>query len=212
VGSSIIPAVAGLVVANIQLQEAKVAFDRMHEVAGLPVEEGTEKAKSTLRPTPTLLTVQNLAFRYPGRSQILKDVSFELHPGKRVGFFAPVGIGKSTLVELIQKFYTPESGEIRLPFLENQNPSLSEWRGNWPSFIRRKRSSTVPSWTTSSSAAIPKKSKPRCKSCRNWVAFHSSKISVKACSPFAEKKAGISQGDSDSSSVWLGPWYSSPKF
>lgn len=128
-GSSIIPAVAGLVVANIQLQEAKVAFDRMHEVAGLPVEEGTEKAKSTLRPTPTLLTVQNLAFRYPGRSQILKDVSFELHPGKRVGFFAPVGIGKSTLVELIQKFYTPESGEIRLPFLENQNPSLSEWRG-----------------------------------------------------------------------------------
>jgi ATP-binding cassette subfamily B protein len=38
VGSSIIPAVAGLMVANIQLQEAKVAFDRMHEVAGFPME------------------------------------------------------------------------------------------------------------------------------------------------------------------------------
>ena len=129
VGSSIIPAVAGLVVANIQLQEAKVAFDRMHEVAGLPVEESTEKAKSILTPTPSLLSVQNLAFRYPGRSQILKDVSFQLHPGERVGLFAPVGTGKSTLVELIQKFYTPESGEIRLPFLENRNPTLSEWRG-----------------------------------------------------------------------------------
>ena len=45
-----------------------------------------------------------------------------------MGLFAPVGTGKSTLVDLIQKFYTPESGEIRLPFLENPNPTLSEWR------------------------------------------------------------------------------------
>ncbi|GMQ31338.1 peptidase domain-containing ABC transporter [Algoriphagus confluentis] len=128
VGSSIIPAVAGLVVANIQLQEAKVAFDRMHEVAGLPVEEGNEKAKSTLTPTPTLLTVQNLSFRYPGRSQILKGVSFELQPRESLGLFAPVGTGKSTLVDLIQKFYQPESGEILLPFLNKENISLTEWR------------------------------------------------------------------------------------
>ena len=39
-----------------------------------------------------------------------------------------MGTGKSTLVDLIQKFYLPESGEIHLPFLENQYPSLSEWR------------------------------------------------------------------------------------
>ena len=76
----------------------------------------------------SLLSVTNLSFRYPGRSQILKDVSFELRPGECAGLIAPVGTGKSTLVDLIQKFYTPESGEISLPFLENQNPSLSEWR------------------------------------------------------------------------------------
>jgi ATP-binding cassette subfamily B protein len=39
-----------------------------------------------------------------------------------------VGTGKSTLVDLIQKFYMPESGEISLPFLDNPNPTLSEWR------------------------------------------------------------------------------------
>ncbi|WP_297337256.1 ABC transporter ATP-binding protein [Algoriphagus sp.] len=44
------------------------------------------------------------------------------------GFFAPVGTGKSTLVDLIQKFYSPESGEIRLSYLRHQNPNLSEWR------------------------------------------------------------------------------------
>lgn len=39
-----------------------------------------------------------------------------------------MGTGKSTLVDLIQKFYTPESGDISLPYLEKPNPSLSEWR------------------------------------------------------------------------------------
>jgi ATP-binding cassette subfamily B protein len=128
VGSSIIPAVAGLVVANIQLQEAKVAFDRMHEVAGFPVEESTEKEGLSISDSQALLTVNNLAFRYPGRSPILKDINFELHPGECVGLFAPVGTGKSTLVDLIQKFYQPESGEIRLPFLNKENISLTEWR------------------------------------------------------------------------------------
>jgi ATP-binding cassette subfamily B protein len=128
VGSSIIPAVAGLVVANIQLQEAKVAFDRMHEVAGLPVEEAQEKVGQSISDAQTLLSVSNLSFRYPGRSPILKDIDFELRSGESLGLFAPVGTGKSTLVDLIQKFYNPESGEIRLPFLNKENTPLTEWR------------------------------------------------------------------------------------
>ncbi|WP_297337260.1 peptidase domain-containing ABC transporter [Algoriphagus sp.] len=128
VGSSIIPAVAGLVVANIQLQEAKVAFDRMHEVAGLPVEEDREKGRQPISDTQTLLSVSNLSFRYPGRRPILKRVSFELQPGESLGLFAPVGTGKSTLVDLIQKFYQQESGEIQLPFLSKEIISITDWR------------------------------------------------------------------------------------
>jgi ATP-binding cassette subfamily B protein len=128
VGSSIIPAVAGLVVANIQLQEAKVAFDRMHEVAGLPVEDNQENGGQSIQVAHTLLSVSNLAFRYPGRSPILKGVSFELQPRESLGLFAPVGTGKSTLVDLIQKFYLSESGVIQLPFLNKENLSLTDWR------------------------------------------------------------------------------------
>jgi ABC-type multidrug transport system fused ATPase/permease subunit len=39
-----------------------------------------------------------------------------------------VGTGKSTLVDLIQKFYQPESGEIHLPFLNKENIPLTDWR------------------------------------------------------------------------------------
>ncbi|MFN3999934.1 ATP-binding cassette domain-containing protein [Algoriphagus sp.] len=58
----------------------------------------------------------------------MKGVSFDLQPGESLVLFAPVGTGKSTLVDLIQKFYQPESGEIRLPFLNKENISLTEWR------------------------------------------------------------------------------------
>jgi ATP-binding cassette subfamily B protein len=128
VGSSIIPAVAGLVVANIQLQEAKVAFDRMHEVAGFPVEDIQEIEGQSNQVSHTLLSVSNLAFRYPGRCPILKGVNFELQSGESLGLFAPVGTGKSTLVDLIQKFYLSESGVIQLPFLNKENFSLTDWR------------------------------------------------------------------------------------
>lgn len=129
VGGSIIPAVAGLVVANIQFQEAKVAFDRMHEIAGLKEEDQTilESNSKTIH-AECLLAVDQLMFRYPGRSPILKGVSFELHAGQTTALFAPVGTGKSTLVDLIQRFYIPEQGTVQMPFLGVGGISLKDWR------------------------------------------------------------------------------------
>lgn len=130
VGNSIIPAVAGLVVANIQFQEAKVAIDRMYEIAGLKVEDQKifEIASKTIQ-KECLLKVDQVVFRYPGRSLILKGVSFQLHASQTTALFAPVGTGKSTLVDLIQCFYIPEKGSIQMPFLGVEEFSLKHWRG-----------------------------------------------------------------------------------
>ncbi|MDR7129064.1 ATP-binding cassette subfamily B protein [Algoriphagus sp. 4150] len=129
VGSTTIPAVAGLVVANIQFQEAKVAFDRLFEIAGLETETeenlNVEKGNSAKAP---LLELDEVSFRYPGRSQILKEVSFLIQPGEHISLFAPVGTGKSTVVDLIQRFYSPESGEIKLNGYPASEYSLSQWR------------------------------------------------------------------------------------
>jgi ABC-type multidrug transport system fused ATPase/permease subunit len=91
-------------------------------------EEAQDKVGQSISDDQTLLSINQLAFRYPGRSPILKGVSFELQPRESLGLFAPVGTGKSTLVDLIQKFFQSESGEIRLPFLNKENISLTEWR------------------------------------------------------------------------------------
>jgi len=49
-----------------------------------------------------------------GETQILKDVSFELEQGKTLGIMGETGSGKSTIVNLLQRFYDPSEGEIRL--------------------------------------------------------------------------------------------------
>lgn len=131
VGSTTIPAVAGLVVANIQFQEAKVAFDRLFEIAGLETEVDEELIieKHDSANTP-LIELNEVSFRYPGRSQILKEVSFFIQHGELISLFAPVGTGKSTLVDLIQRFYNAESGTIKLNSFPSSEYSLSQWRGS----------------------------------------------------------------------------------
>ncbi|REG84720.1 peptidase domain-containing ABC transporter [Algoriphagus antarcticus] len=129
VGSTIVPAVAGLVVANIQFQEAKVAFDRLFEIAGLEVESDQEiEENNDFKADSPLLELDQVSFRYPGRTQILKGLSFQLEPGAHLALFAPVGKGKSTLVDLIQRFYDPESGAIRWKGQDARHTSVRTWR------------------------------------------------------------------------------------
>jgi iron complex transport system ATP-binding protein len=60
-----------------------------------------------------MLGVNQLNFSY-GKKQILRDVSFALHPNEIIGVVGPNGAGKSTLIKLLTKVLTASSGEIML--------------------------------------------------------------------------------------------------
>lgn len=55
---------------------------------------------------------KNVSFSYTNSSSILKHINFEAHPGQVIAFAGPSGSGKTTLFSLIQRFYTPSSGNI----------------------------------------------------------------------------------------------------
>ena len=55
---------------------------------------------------------QNVAFAYPDNPPVLKDVSFFVKPGQRVGIVGPTGGGKSTIVSLIPRFYDVIAGKV----------------------------------------------------------------------------------------------------
>jgi ABC-type bacteriocin/lantibiotic exporter with double-glycine peptidase domain len=106
----IVPSATRLIVANIQLQEARIAFDRMFEFTS--VEKENYKKVNTTQWNLEKIEIRNLSFRFPGRKEILKDVSLIVNKGEIVSLIGENGGGKSTILQLIQKFYENERGRI----------------------------------------------------------------------------------------------------
>lgn len=122
----IVPAINRLVLAHISVQEAKVAFDRMFEFITLSKKNSTLTNPVSIQDTNLVaLTVQNLNFRFAGRKPLLKNISFEVKKGEILALIGESGKGKSTLLQILQKFYRAESGEIKVYFTSPQ-PSPKE--------------------------------------------------------------------------------------
>lgn len=62
------------------------------------------------------LSFRNVTFRYPSRPETpaLRDFTLEVEPGETVAIVGPSGAGKSTLFQLVERFYDPQAGTIRL--------------------------------------------------------------------------------------------------
>lgn len=77
------------------------------------------------------LTFSHVDFRYEGASEnALSDVSFEIAPGEKVAFIGGTGSGKSSIVKLIMKFFSPTSGEIAFDGENAENISGKRVRNN----------------------------------------------------------------------------------
>lgn len=125
---SILPAVAILAMTNIQVQEANIAFERMYEYAHLTPER--TPSFSELDPTFVFssLTIQNLCFRFPGRPLQLENISLRLSKGELTALLGESGGGKSTLLQLIQRFYISELGQIDLNGMNWNAVDTATWR------------------------------------------------------------------------------------
>ena len=86
---------------------------RIDEVVSTPVDffvtENREK-----RDTDAYISFKNVSFSYLGKKNNLNNVSFDLHKGGSLGIIGGTGVGKSTLIKLLMRFYDADSGEIRI--------------------------------------------------------------------------------------------------
>ncbi|QHA93297.1 ABC transporter ATP-binding protein [Bacillus sp. N1-1] len=74
-----------------------------------------------------VLSFNNVEFSY-GKEMVLKKASFEVPPGKVTAIVGPSGSGKTTTFSLIERFYQPQEGEIKLGDNEISRFSLVSWR------------------------------------------------------------------------------------
>ena len=94
-----------------ELQAGIASSERMHELLGMPEEE---VGAPTETPRYGSVELTDVEFGYqPGRP-VLRGVSLRADPGETVALVGPSGAGKTTLVNLLMRFYEPSAGEIRV--------------------------------------------------------------------------------------------------
>ena len=115
---------------SIMLPRASVSAKRINEV--LETEPLIKDKKETKKLDPSkkgLVEFKNVSFRYPDAdTEILEDIDFTAEPGKTTAIIGSTGSGKSTVVNLIPRFYDTTEGEIYVDGVNVKDVSQKELR------------------------------------------------------------------------------------
>ena len=87
-------------------------LERIFETLGEPVTVDSLPDATEMPPIKGGVTFKNVSFSYEKGKEVLHDVSFDIKPGMSVALVGPTGAGKSTIVNLISRFYNVDSGQI----------------------------------------------------------------------------------------------------
>ncbi len=109
-----------------QLQKAKGATERIIGILEVDVEAGQEGKSMDI--TNQAIHVDDVSFSYGENEPVLKNVSFDVQPGTMVAFAGPSGGGKTTIFGLLERFYEPTSGDIRIGNTSAKELSIYSWR------------------------------------------------------------------------------------
>ncbi|CAM3286337.1 ABC transporter ATP-binding protein [Vagococcus fessus] len=109
---------------------AAVSAGRIQEVLDTKssIQENPEGVTTTK--TNGVIEFKNVTFAYPGaaESPVIRNVSFEARPGETVAFIGSTGSGKSTLIQLIPRFYDVSEGEVLIDGVNVKDYKLSVLR------------------------------------------------------------------------------------
>ncbi len=103
-----------LMVFTEMYQRGMAGFQRFQEMMATPVEICDAPNAITSGEVAGHITFENVCFSYLEGSPILKNFSLEIEPGQKVAFVGATGAGKSTLANLLLRFYEPQGGRILL--------------------------------------------------------------------------------------------------
>ncbi|MEJ5262272.1 MAG: ABC transporter ATP-binding protein [Ignavibacterium sp.] len=123
------PPIKELSSVNNRIQEASAAGDRIFEI--LDTEPDIKNAPDAveLREFKNSIHFRNVSFKYEDSEEwVLKDINFSVNKGEIIALVGPSGGGKSTLVDLIPRFYDPTDGSIVLDEVDIRNYTLQSLR------------------------------------------------------------------------------------
>jgi ATP-binding cassette subfamily B protein len=112
------------------LQSAMASSERIFKVLDEPVTI-EPPARPVVRPAPAAghIVFDNVSFAYNDEDWVLKDISFDVRPGERVGIVGATGSGKTTLINLLLRFYDVKRGRITVDGVDIRELDLPDLRG-----------------------------------------------------------------------------------
>jgi subfamily B ATP-binding cassette protein MsbA len=97
-----------------QIKEAQGALARVFEILDTQPEVADRPDAIELPALTGHVRVDRVGFAYDPRQPVLSDISFEAKPGELVAIVGPTGAGKTTLINLLHRFYDPTEGSVAI--------------------------------------------------------------------------------------------------
>lgn len=114
-----------------QFQRGMTGIERFTEIMGQDIEIFDDEDAVDLENVKGKIEIKNVSFKYNNNNEnVLNNISFTIHPGQKVALVGPSGGGKTTLCNLIPRFYDVEDGEILVEGIDVRKIKLQSLRSN----------------------------------------------------------------------------------
>src|SRR5262249_14752754 len=110
------------------LATARVSLDRVFELMDTPVEVRERADAAALKGVRGEIEFEGVRLRHDREGAVLEDVSFRIAPGAICAIVGASGVGKSTIADLILRFYDPDAGSVRLDGRDLRDLRLADLR------------------------------------------------------------------------------------
>ncbi len=122
--------VTGLANLLENMQQSLAGAERVLMILDAPCEIKDKEGAVPLKDVKGEITFDHVSFSYIKDIHVLKDVSFRCAPGQMLALVGPTGVGKTTITQLISRFYEPDEGRILIDGQDIQDVTIGSLRQN----------------------------------------------------------------------------------